>query len=160
MKTRARTTYDLKTGKWTGEDSYLDRNGFGHASGIEDGSINSDQDDCEIWFDIFQIGYDADRLTYWQEVNDLGTNPKVANIDSDSDGMPDWWEVRYGLSRTSNDAGGDPDHDHLGNYDEYHYGTNPRFFDINLIVSMNWNEDSSYLDKMAKGITFMTSLMA
>lgn len=145
-------TFDVKTGLWSGEDFIGDRNGFGHTSGNEDGSVGSDDDDCDVWFDIYTNDNDGDRLTFWEEVHVLGTDPTVKNSDTDSDGMPDWWEVRFGLSRTGNDANSDPDKDHLGNYDEYYYGTDPKFFEINLIVSMNWNADSSYFGKMAKGM--------
>ena len=41
-------------------------------------------------------------------------------VDSDDDGLPDWWEAKhYG------DAGGDPENDSLTNLDEYNNGTDP-----------------------------------
>jgi hypothetical protein len=50
--------------------------------------------------------------------------------DTDGDGMPDWWEVQYGLNptiATGDDGGaGDPDNDGVANIDEYHQGTHPR----------------------------------
>jgi hypothetical protein len=50
-------------------------------------------------------------------------------IDTDSDGLPDAWEVAYGLDHTSatgNDgASGDPDNDGLTNAQEYARSTNP-----------------------------------
>ena len=56
-----------------------------------------------------------------------GTTPYGS--DSDGDGMPDWWEVQYGLdpSSSSGDNGpwGDPDGDGLCNVAEYLAGTNP-----------------------------------
>jgi hypothetical protein len=45
--------------------------------------------------------------------------------DSDSDGMPDWWEVKYGLNPYADDASSDPDNDGLTNLEEYQNGTNP-----------------------------------
>jgi PKD repeat protein len=141
-------TYNLKTGMWGGDDSYLDRNGLGHSSGMEDGSIASDQDDCEIWFDIYQSDYDYDRLPFWLEVHELSTSPKVANSDSDSDTMPDWWEVRFGLNRNSaGDANTDTDLDGLSNVKEYDAGTNPRFFELNLEVSIMWDATNDYINK-------------
>jgi hypothetical protein len=45
--------------------------------------------------------------------------------DSDGDGMPDAWELQYGLNPFLNDADGDPDGDGLTNLQEYQLGTNP-----------------------------------
>ena len=50
-------------------------------------------------------------------------------LDSDSDGMPDWWEVQYGLSTNVNDSAGNPDGDGLTNIEEYNSGTLPNVFD-------------------------------
>jgi len=141
-------TYNVKTGMWSGEDSLNDRNGMGHASGNEDGSYGWDEDDCDIWFDIYQNGYDGDKVPFWQEVHTVMTNPKSTNWDSDSDGMPDWWEVRFGLDIANpSDAGGDLDRDALSNLGEYRNGTDPRFLEVNLVVSFNWDVDVSYMTK-------------
>jgi hypothetical protein len=54
--------------------------------------------------------------------------PKL-NLDTDKDGLPDFWEQKYGLNHTNptgNDgANGDPDNDGLKNSDEYSKCTNP-----------------------------------
>lgn len=47
------------------------------------------------------------------------------SVDSDGDGMPDGWEIQYGLNPLVNDAGGDLDGDGLTNLQEYQAGTNP-----------------------------------
>jgi hypothetical protein len=46
-------------------------------------------------------------------------------LDTDGDGMPDWWEFKYGLSPYENDAGEDDDGDGISNIDEYHRGLKP-----------------------------------
>jgi Mg-chelatase subunit ChlD len=56
-------------------------------------------------------------------------DPMRPDIDTDDDGMPDWWEEEHGLDPNSDDAGGDPDHDGLTNEDEYGHGTDPNHSD-------------------------------
>ncbi|NCA82824.1 MAG: hypothetical protein EOM72_08780, partial [Opitutae bacterium] len=46
-------------------------------------------------------------------------------VDTDGDGMPDWWEAQYGLNSQVNDAAGDADGDGLSNGGEYQEGTSP-----------------------------------
>jgi hypothetical protein len=46
--------------------------------------------------------------------------------DTDGDGLPDEWEVAFGLNPMDGaDRTGDPDHDRASNWDEYVAGTNP-----------------------------------
>lgn len=47
-------------------------------------------------------------------------------VDTDRDGMPDYWELQYSLNpNDSSDANGDPDGDGYSNYREFQAGTNP-----------------------------------
>ncbi|HDM25190.1 MAG TPA: hypothetical protein ENG24_01150 [Thermoplasmatales archaeon] len=68
---------------------------------------------------------------------DTSGNHKVSTVktfwvtysvnDTDSDGMPDKWEINYKLDPTDpNDASSDPDNDGYTNVEEYLNGTNPR----------------------------------
>ena len=66
---------------------------------------------------------DGDGLSNADEVLDFGTDPAVA--DTDGDGMPDGWEVRFGLNPRFNDSAGDPDGDGMSNVQEYNSGRNP-----------------------------------
>jgi uncharacterized repeat protein (TIGR01451 family) len=54
--------------------------------------------------------------------------------DDDGDGLPNWWEVTYGLNPWSNDPdngpNGDPDKDKKSNWEEFQAGTHPRGFVI------------------------------
>lgn len=49
--------------------------------------------------------------------------------DFDSDGLPDWWEIQYGLDphdpSGNNGPDGDPDEDGFSNQEEYWCGTDP-----------------------------------
>jgi hypothetical protein len=49
----------------------------------------------------------------------------VAYADYDGDGMPDSWEIQYGLDPTVNDAAGDLDGDGMPNLYEYQNNLNP-----------------------------------
>ena len=53
--------------------------------------------------------------------------------DSDGDGLPDWWETRWGLNpgsdRDADGPDGDPDHDGLSNWAEWLAGTSPLQYD-------------------------------
>lgn len=55
---------------------------------------------------------------------DFGTDP--LDSDTDNDGMPDGWEVKYGLNPLSDDSAADDDNDGLSNYEEYTGGTDPQ----------------------------------
>ncbi len=41
------------------------------------------------------------------------------STDTDGDGMPDWWEMKFGLERTSSDGSRNPDGDKANNLKEY-----------------------------------------
>ena len=59
----------------------------------------------------------------------IGNN---ADTDDDNDGMPDTWELQYGLDPLSDDAGGDKDKDGVTNLAEYEAGTSPIEGKINM----------------------------
>jgi hypothetical protein len=83
---------------------------------------------------------DGDGLTDLEEINVYGTDPN--NPDTDYDGMPDGWEVMYGLDPLADDSAFDPDHDGISNIDEYNLGTNPNVADnmpaIPVPVHQGW----------------------
>jgi len=62
-------------------------------------------------------------------VDDSGCSPE--QLDSDGDGMPDYWELRYDLNPNDPaDRDEDPDGDGYTNYEEYLQGTDPTVPDI------------------------------
>ncbi len=53
---------------------------------------------------------------------------EVPTVDTDKDGLPDWWEVLYGLDPAdAADASADPDGDGLSNLREFGQSTDPGF---------------------------------
>ncbi len=69
------------------------------------------------------IDRDIDFLSDYSELH-LGTN--LANNDTDSDGMPDLWEIEYGLNPADpSDASLDCDSDGLSDLAELNMGTDP-----------------------------------
>jgi hypothetical protein len=48
----------------------------------------------------------------------------VGDVDSDGDGLPDWWEMLY-LGNLNQGANDDPDGDGITNLQEYQQGRNP-----------------------------------
>jgi len=55
-----------------------------------------------------------------------------ANMDDDNDGMPDTWELTYGLDPLKDDAADDPDGDGDSNFDEYNSETDPNYNESNF----------------------------
>lgn len=74
--------------------------------------------------------FDHDGVNNLAEYN-AGTNPTQA--DSDRDGMPDGWEMQFGLNPLDNSGvngtQGDSDGDGLFNFDEWLNGTSPQIAD-------------------------------
>lgn len=65
-----------------------------------------------------------------------GGSPLVT--DNNSDGIPDSWEVMYGMAATNaQDAANDNDHDGMSNYAEYRAGTHPNRDDSRLEMNMS-----------------------
>jgi len=108
-----KVTYDFKTGRWSGDDSFNDTDGYGHYNG----------DNYEIWFTVSQNSEDGDVIPYWTEYNILGTDPEVddTNLDPDGDGIPTVWEWKWGYDPLVYDNHSilDPDLDGLQNTEEY-----------------------------------------
>jgi hypothetical protein len=133
-------TYDFRTGRWYGDDSYNDSDGYGHYNGK----------DYEIWFSIYQTDNDDDDIPYWTEVHELGTNPFLDDsyADPDMDGIPTTWEWMWGYDPFCWDdhANLDPDLDGLDNIEEYHLKTwqsNP--FHQEIYIEVDFMEPSSSL---------------
>ena len=79
---------------------------------------------------------DIDRESVPATSADMGADEF---IDTDQDGMPDFWETTYGL----NDADGDNDSDGLSNIEEYEIGSDPT--QANIVINATnrgwWRND-------------------
>jgi len=141
--------YNLKIGHWNGgdyshnESIFADPSGYGRLNGCDDGSINREDMDCELFFNIYQNDYDKDGIPYWTEVNIYGSNPQYDNTgeDIDNDGIPIEWEYKWGLYMFfwgitqvyspfiwEDHKHFDSDEDGLNNYEEYltsQWGSDP-----------------------------------
>ena len=115
--------YNVSTGQWTGDDEWKDPSGYGRLNGCDDGSIYTQQRDCEIWFDITQT-------------ESIMNNP---TDDPNNDGIPVWWDYHWGYDPFAYDNHWklDPDNDGLDNKEEYRtsqWGSDPFRQDLFLEI--------------------------
>jgi hypothetical protein len=73
---------------------------------------------------------------------DTGASPYGFGTDTDDDGMPDWWEIKYGLNRLVGDQDGDLDGDGFSNLTEYRLGMNPN---LNLLWGLVWAQSLNFI---------------
>jgi len=128
---KIQVVYDYKTGRWSGDDSWNDSDGYGHYLG----------QNFEVWFNLYQTDYNHDGIPYWTEVNVYHLDPTVSHVNDDPnhDGIPIPWDWKWGFNPFANDshAQQDPDHDGLTNLEEYQmrkYFANPYHQDVYLEV--------------------------
>lgn len=111
----------------TSNDAALDPDGDG-LTNLEEYNANGDPQ-VDDWTGPFIVASTNTTV-------DTGAYPLGWTADTDTDGMPDWWEAKYGLNITSNDAAMDLDGDGIGNYNEYMLGMLPNTNDLNGIVTV------------------------
>jgi len=71
---------------------------------------------------------------------------EIGGLDTDDDGVPDWWEEKHGYDpqRWDDHEALDPDHDGLSNVEECytdHWGSNPFYKDI--FLEFDWMESKT-----------------
>lgn len=115
--------YDRYTGHWTGDDFIGDSSGYGRLNGCDDGSYYTFENDFEICFSIDIIDTDGDGVPQWYEENVYGTDPLVDNTydDEDNDGLPLYWEYKWGYNPYTYEDHMllDNENDGLSNYEEF-----------------------------------------
>ena len=77
-----------------------------------------------------QDAFPNDPYEYLDTDGDLQGNN--ADTDDDNDGMPDIWELTYGLDPLKDDAANDPDGDGDSNINEYNLRSDPSYNESNL----------------------------
>jgi len=176
--------YNIKTALWTGDDyyypdsSWADLSGYGRVNGCDDNSIDQEDRDCVILFDITQNDYDRDNIPYWTEVNIYKTDPQVDDTgrDDDDDGVPIEWEFKWGTIMDydyhtqkwrffwiydpftwEDHYTLDPDNDGLNNVEEYltsEWGSDPYrkdvFVELDQMEAGLNGEKASLLPEMSK----------
>ena len=81
--------------------------------------VDSDSDGVPDALDAFP--FDPNE---WLDTDGDGEGNNT-DTDDDNDGMPDTWELLYGLDPLLDDAAADPDGDEVSNINEYNLGTIP-----------------------------------
>ena len=133
--------YDYRTGRWTGDDNFMDEDGYGHYRGKT----------FDVWFHLYQTDSDSDGIPYWIEVNVLATDPRVddSKLDPDNDGIPTDWEWKWGYDPNTWDDHYtlDPDIDGVENIEEYQmrkYFADP--FQRDIYIESDGMEQNSLFD--------------
>ena len=88
--------------------------------------VDSDGDGVPDHQDAFPYNADENLDT---DGDGEGNN---ADTDDDNDGMPDEWELSYGLNPLKDDADSDPDRDSISNINEFNLGIAPNHYEGNF----------------------------
>lgn len=90
-----------------------------------------------------------------QQVSDhfqITNAPSDLLTDTDSDGLPDWWEHKYAFAaEQTGDESGDPDAEQLVNLGEYTYDTDPRNPDTDSDGFSDKDEIDHFFDPLLAG---------
>ncbi len=92
----------------------------------QDTVVDSDSDGVPDAQDAFPFDQNE-----WLDTDGDGVGNN-ADSDDDNDGMPDEWELTYGLNPLENDANADLDGDDISNINEFNLGTIPNHYEGNL----------------------------
>jgi hypothetical protein len=93
---------------------------------------------------VSQSAYANDPVNWMAAAPSPGTVNGVI-LDSDGDGLPDWWEEAFGTLKGTPDAEADPDEDGLTNRQEYLAGTHPMNSESSLKLSIAASEGAAWL---------------
>ena len=112
---------------------------FVHAAGSREATVINGQRKFEHCFSILSAGAVVDGFTITgggDAVCDVGAYEFHGSaVDSDEDGLPDGWEMRYGGSLTQMCVAADFDRDGMADDEEFRAGTSPDRSDSIFAVS-------------------------
>lgn len=102
-------------------------------------------DGTRVAFQSWSSGLDSGDLN---RVNDVFSSAVSFAIDSDDDGIPDWWTAKYfghptGEAADESRAQDDADGDGLTNLEEYFLGTDPTSAGSALRIHITWKAGTS-----------------
>jgi len=103
---------------------------FGTSQGTSTVTFNGVPSAPSMWTDssiVLTVPVFASSGPVIVSVNGVSSNAltfTVGEVDTDADGLPDWWEIQY-FGNLSQTASGDPDGDGLTNIQEFQQGRNP-----------------------------------
>ncbi len=144
---------DVRVNLWFGTDPENLEQLIDGAVNATTGTVNAPVANTYYWrVDTYLDGADRKPL--------MGDLFSFIVDDTDGDGMPDWWEIKYFGGPTTANPDDDPDGDGLTNLQEYQMGLNPIDPDTdgdglldggNIVVT---SADARYTDFVAAGIYF------
>ena len=132
---------EVRTGKAYYVKKLPKENPFGDTSGLSEKSMAPDGS-----FKYRRLPQDSYKLGIITDPRQMGGYPEyqgTPRVDSDGDGMPDAWELKYGLNPNDpSDANGDINGDGYTNIEKYINGIDPR-------SKVDWRDLSNNYDTLA-----------
>ena len=132
---------EVRTGKAYYVKKLPKENPFGDTSGLAEKSMAPDGS-----FKYRRLPQDSYKLGIITDPRQMGGYPEyqgTPRVDSDGDGMPDAWELKYGLNPNDpSDANGDINGDGYTNIEKYINGIDPR-------SKVDWRDLSNNYDTLA-----------